>query len=82
MSRFHPQSELKQLLLSLLLVAPLAGVSSLVAVVTGYAAEVCATLLRSRGTGLAAAMTKAGRVLILALIVAAATVPPSLRQLR
>ncbi|MFE3774743.1 MFS transporter [Streptomyces sp. NPDC057579] len=65
----------RQLLLSLLLVVPLAGVSSLAAVVTGYAAEVYPTLLRSRGTGLAAAMTKAGGVVILALTVAAATVP-------
>ena len=62
-------------LLSLLLVIPLSGVSSLVAVVSGYAAEVYPTLVRSRGTGLAAGMTKAGGVLILALTVAAATVP-------
>ncbi|WP_225850073.1 MFS transporter [Streptomyces sp. HPF1205] len=61
--------------LSLLLVVPLSGVSSVVAVVAGYAAEVYPTLVRSRGTGLAAGMTKAGGVLILALTVAAATVP-------
>ncbi|MYS21647.1 MFS transporter, putative metabolite:H+ symporter [Streptomyces sp. DvalAA-14] len=63
------------LLLSLLLVVPLSGVSSVVAVVAGYAAEVYPTLVRSRGTGLAAGMTKAGGVLILALTVAAAAVP-------
>lgn len=63
------------LLLSMLLVVPLAGVSSVVAVVAGYAAEVYPTRVRSRGTGLAAAMTKAGGVLILALTVAAADVP-------
>jgi putative MFS transporter len=62
-------------LLSLLLVVPLSGVSSVVAVVAGYAAEVYPTLVRSRGTGLAAGMTKAGGVLILTLTVAAATVP-------
>ncbi|MFJ6216166.1 MFS transporter [Streptomyces sp. NPDC092296] len=62
-------------LLSLLLVVPLAGVSSVVAVVAGYAAEVYPTLVRSRGTGLAAGMTKAGGVLILAFTVAAASVP-------
>jgi MFS transporter, putative metabolite:H+ symporter len=62
-------------LLSLLLVVPLSGVSSVVAVVAGYAAEVYPTLVRSRGTGLAAGMTKAGGVLILALTVAAASVP-------
>ncbi|WP_433888416.1 MFS transporter [Streptomyces sp. CA-111067] len=63
------------LLLSLLLVVPLSGVSSVVAVVAGYAAEVYPTLVRSRGTGLAAGLTKAGGVLILALTVAATTVP-------
>ncbi|ANP51436.1 putative MFS transporter [Streptomyces griseochromogenes] len=62
-------------LLSLLLVVPLSGVSSVVAVVAGYAAEVYPTLVRSRGTGLAAGMTKAGGVLILSLTVAAASVP-------
>ncbi|MGV9252040.1 MFS transporter [Streptomyces sp. NPDC003697] len=63
------------LLLSLLLVVPLSGVSSVVAVMAGYAAEVYPTLVRSRGTGLAAGMTKIGGVLILSLTVAAATVP-------
>ncbi|WLQ45080.1 MFS transporter [Streptomyces laculatispora] len=64
-----------QTLLSLLLVIPLSGVSSVVAVVLSYAAEVYPTLVRSRATGFAAGMTKAGGVLILALTVAAATVP-------
>lgn len=64
-----------RLALSLLLVVPLSGVSSVVAVVAGYAAEIYPTLVRSRGTGLAAGMTKAGGVLILALTVAAASVP-------
>ncbi|WP_329137659.1 MFS transporter [Streptomyces sp. NBC_01476] len=64
-----------QTLLSLLLVVPLSGVSSVVAVVVSYAAEVYPTLVRSRATGFAAGMTKAGGVLILALTVAAATVP-------
>ncbi|MDH6128775.1 MFS transporter [Kitasatospora sp. GP82] len=62
-------------LLSLLLVVPLSGVSSVVAVMIAYAAEVYPTLVRSRGTGLAAAMTKAGGVLILSLTVAAAAIP-------
>ncbi|HEV2639941.1 MAG TPA: MFS transporter [Actinocrinis sp.] len=62
-------------LLSLLLVVPLSGVSSIVAVVAGYAAEVYPTRIRSRGTGLAAGMTKVGGVLILAVVVAAAHVP-------
>ncbi|MFJ3338700.1 MFS transporter [Streptomyces sp. NPDC086766] len=63
------------LLLSMLLVVPLSGVSSVVAVMAGYAAEVYPTLVRSRGSGFAAGMTKAGGVLILSLTVAAATVP-------
>jgi MFS transporter, putative metabolite:H+ symporter len=62
-------------LLSLLLVIPLSGVSSVVAVVASYAAEVYPTRIRSRGAGLAAGMTKAGGVLILAFVVAAAHVP-------
>jgi putative MFS transporter len=61
--------------LALLLVVPLSGSSSVVAVLAGYAAEVYPTLVRSRGTGYAAGMTKAGGVLILALTVAATTVP-------
>jgi MFS transporter, putative metabolite:H+ symporter len=64
-----------RLLLSLLLVVPLSGVSSVVAVVAAYAAEVYPTRVRSRGTGLAAGTTKVGGVLILALTVAATTVP-------
>lgn len=62
-------------LLSLLLVVPLSGASSVVAVAVSYAAEVYPTLVRARATGFAAGMTKAGGVLILALTVAAATVP-------
>jgi putative MFS transporter len=61
--------------LSLLLVVPLSAISSVVAVTAGYAAEVYPTLIRSRGTGLAAGMTKAGGVLILAVVVASTTVP-------
>ncbi len=61
--------------LSLLLVIPLAGVGSTVAVIAGYAAEVYPTRIRSRGTGLAAGMTKAGGVIILAVVVASKTVP-------
>jgi putative MFS transporter len=64
-----------RLLLSLLLIVPLSGVSSVVAVVAGYAAEVYPTLVRSRGAGLAAGMTKAGGVLILAVVVASKTIP-------
>jgi putative MFS transporter len=62
-------------LLSLMLVVPLSGVSSVVAVVASYAAEVYPTRIRSRGAGLAAGMTKAGGVLILAVVVASKTIP-------
>ena len=61
--------------LSLLLVVPLSAISSVVAVTAGYAAEVYPTLIRARGAGLAAGMTKAGGVLILAVVVASTTVP-------
>ncbi|MFD5407246.1 MFS transporter [Streptomyces griseorubiginosus] len=63
------------LALSLLLVVPLSAISSVAAVVSAYAAEVYPTMLRSRGSGLAAGMTKLGGVLIIAIVVAAATIP-------
>jgi putative MFS transporter len=62
-------------LLTGLLVVPIAGISSAVAVICSYATEIYPTRLRSRGAGLTAGMTKAGGVLILALVVAAATTP-------
>lgn len=62
-------------LLTGLLVVPIAGISSVAAAVTAYAAEIYPTRVRSRGTGLAAGMTKAGGVAVLALAVAAATTP-------
>jgi putative MFS transporter len=62
-------------LLSLLLVIPLSGISSVVAVVTAYASEIYPTRVRSRGTGLTAGMTKAGGVLVLALILTAVHTP-------
>lgn len=65
----------RHLLLSLLMVVPLSGISSVVAVMAGYAAEIYPTLVRSRGTGLAAGMTKAGGVLILAVVVATKNIP-------
>lgn len=63
------------LALSLLLVVPLSAVSSVTAVVSAYAAEVYPTMLRSRGSGLAAGMTKLGGVLIIAVVVASTTIP-------
>ncbi|OLT19133.1 hypothetical protein BJF79_02680 [Actinomadura sp. CNU-125] len=67
-----------RVVLHALLVIPIWGSSSVVAVLSAYAAEVYPTRIRSRGGGLAAGMTKAGGVLILA-TVAAAVATPSLR---
>lgn len=62
-------------LLTALLVIPLAGTSLVAAIATVYASEIYPTRIRSRGTGLAAGATKAGGVLIIALVVAATTTP-------
>ena len=64
-------------LLTGLLVIPLSGISSIVAVVVAYSAELYPTRVRSRGTGWTAGMTKAGGVLVLA-IVLGVTASPSL----
>jgi putative MFS transporter len=55
-------------LLYLLLVVPIWGISSVVAVLSVYAAEVYPTRVRSRGSGFAAGASKAGGVLIIALV--------------
>ncbi|MFG3503968.1 MFS transporter [Streptomyces sp. NPDC047821] len=60
----------------LLLFVPLWGISATAAVVAAYSSEVYPTALRARGTGWAAAVGKVGGVLILALSVGAAAVPP------
>jgi len=62
-------------LLLTLLVVPLSGIPLVGAIITVYASEVYPTGIRSRGTGLAAGVTKAGGVLIIALVVAATTTP-------
>ncbi|HEX3732306.1 MAG TPA: MFS transporter [Mycobacteriales bacterium] len=64
-----------RLLLGALLVIPIWGSSSVVAVLAAYSAEVYPTRIRSRGSGLAAAMTKAGGVGVIALVAAAVTAP-------
>jgi putative MFS transporter len=64
-----------KVLLSVLLIVPLSGISSLVAAVIAYGSEVYPTKVRSRGTGWVAGMSKAGGVLILGLVVAAVTTP-------
>ena len=58
-----------------LLVIPLSGTSLVGAIVIVYASEVYPTRIRSRGAGFAAGATKAGGVLIIALVVAATTTP-------
>lgn len=62
-------------LLTALLVVPLSGTSLVAGIIAVYASEVYPTTVRSRGTGLAAGITKAGGVLIIATVVAAATTP-------
>ena len=55
-------------LLYTLLVLPIWGINSVVAVLSVYSAEVYPTEIRSRGTGLCAGACKAGGVLIIALV--------------
>jgi putative MFS transporter len=55
-------------LLYLLLVVPIWGISSVVAVLSVYAAEIYPTRVRSRGSGFAAGASKAGGVAIIALV--------------
>lgn len=62
-------------LLTALLVIPLSGTSLVAAIVTVYAAEIYPTGIRSHGTGFAAGATKAGGLLIIALVVLATTTP-------
>jgi putative MFS transporter len=64
-------------LLYALLIMPIWGISSVVAVLSAYSAEIFPTRLRSRGGGLAAGFSKAGGVLIIALV-AIAVAPPSI----
>jgi putative MFS transporter len=56
-------------LLYLLLVVPIWGISSVVAVLSVYAAEIYPTRVRSRGSGFAAGASKFGGVAIIALVV-------------
>ena len=60
-----------------LLIMPIWGISSVVAVLSAYSAEIFPTRVRSRGSGLAAGFSKAGGVLIIALVVVSVA-PPSI----
>jgi len=62
-------------LLHVLLIVPIWGISSLTAVTAAYASEIYPTRIRARGTGLAAAGTKVGGVIILAAVAAAVAAP-------
>jgi putative MFS transporter len=62
-------------LLRLLLVVPTTGISSVLAAVIAYGSELYPTRLRGRGAGLAAGASKAGGVLVIAVVVAALTAP-------
>ncbi|HET9257221.1 MAG TPA: MFS transporter [Pseudonocardiaceae bacterium] len=64
-----------KILLSVLLVIPLAGISSVTAAVTAYGSEIYPTRIRSRGAGLVAGMTKLGGVVVLAAVLAAVSTP-------
>lgn len=62
-------------LLHALLIVPIWGISSVVAVLAAYSSEIYPTRVRSHGTGLAAGASKAGGVLVIALVVAAVATP-------
>jgi putative MFS transporter len=64
-------------LLYTLLIMPIWGISSVVAVLSAYSTEIFPTRLRSRGSGVAAGFSKAGGVVIIALV-AIAVAPPSI----
>jgi putative MFS transporter len=55
-------------LLYTLLVVPIWGINSVTAVLSVYSAEIYPTRVRARGTGLAAGASKAGGVMIIALV--------------
>jgi putative MFS transporter len=62
-------------LLYVLLVVPVWGISILNSVLAAYTAEIYPTVIRARGSGLSSGATKAGGVLIVALVVAAVAIP-------
>ena len=64
-------------LLEALLIMPIWGISSVIAVLSAYSAEIFPTRLRSQGGGLAAGFSKLGGVLVIALVLLAVT-PPSI----
>ncbi len=63
--------------LYILLIVPIWGISSLISVLSAYAAEIYPTSIRSRGSGVIAGFSKFGGVLVIALVVVAIA-PPSI----
>lgn len=63
--------------LYVLLVIPIWGISSVISILSAYAAEIYPTRVRSRGSGLVAGVSKFGGVLVIALVVFAVA-PPSI----
>jgi MFS transporter, putative metabolite:H+ symporter len=61
--------------LYVLLAVPIWGINAVTAVLTVYSAEIYPTRVRSRGTGFAAGASKAGGVLIIALVALSASTP-------
>jgi MFS transporter, putative metabolite:H+ symporter len=62
-------------LLYALLIMPIWGISSVVAVLSVYSSEIYPTRIRSRGTGFAAGASKAGGVAVIALVVFGVAAP-------
>jgi len=60
-----------------LLVVPIWGISSVISILSAYAAEIYPTRIRSRGSGVVAGFSKFGGVLVIALVVFAVA-PPSI----
>jgi putative MFS transporter len=66
-----------RVLLYILLIVPIWGISSLISVLSAYAAEIYPTSIRSRGSGVIAGFSKFGGVFVIALVVLAIA-PPSI----
>jgi putative MFS transporter len=62
-------------LLYTLLIMPIWGISSVIAVLSAYSTEIFPTRLRSRGSGLAAGISKAAGVVIIALVAVSVAAP-------
>jgi len=62
-------------LLYALLIVPICGISAVTATLSVYSAEIYPTAVRARGTGLCAGASKAGGVLIIALVAFGLAVP-------